>query len=239
MMISAPDTPYGAATIQFWQIFTRRPLNLPRLQEAFATLATLAVQEHPDSPWPGTLDFGNGQLIPFTVEALLARKSEMYANSPSVPDSTVQELLVRWDGLTIKEVLAGWQGAGFQLSLAKKSRTQVLGNLGVSCSWQLRQEQTVLCSSTDTDLHIAESLRTLKGKSLLTSHLGPKGHLVLGWKTGYWLEIQPDELVISPDYHLDFGWDDEQLLLYYRFAGAFVAFEQSTYGEQDIIDKSF
>jgi hypothetical protein len=244
MMVSAPDTPAGAAFIHFCQLFARRPLDILRLQEAFASLSALAIQEQPDRPWPTTIRTGNGQLVPFTVEALLAQRSEQYANSPSVPASRIQDLLTRWTGAIIKEVVAGWQGAGFQLCLAKKghlgpkkARNQDAGSLRVSCTWQLVQKQAVVCSSNDPDLHIKESLQALKGKTILSSQVGPNGHLLVNWQTDSWVEIQPDRLAISPDYHLEFGWDDQQLLLYYCFEGAFVTFEQRDYSEQDSVDE--
>jgi hypothetical protein len=246
MLISAPDTPYGAAFVHFWQLFGRRPLNLPRLQEAFASLGELAVQEQPNMPWPTTISTGDGERIPFTVESLLAdfaRKSG-YASRPAVSDSTIQELLLRWTDSTIKEVVAGWQGAGFQLHLAKKirlasksTRTQDVGSLGVSCTWQLLQEQKLVCSSNDTDLHIAESLPALKGKKLFDSQLSSGGRLSLTLQAGFYLEIQPDNLAINSDYFLDFGWDDQSMLHYDCFEGAFVAFKQDD-SEQDNMDNS-
>lgn len=234
-MISAPDTPYGAAFVHFWQLFARRPLNLLRLQEAFASLGELAVQEQPNMPWPTTIGTGDGERIPFTIESLLAdfaRKSR-YTSRPAVSDGTIQELLLLWTNSTIKEVVAGWQGAGFQLRLAKKkrlssknTRAQDVGSLGVSCTWQLLQEQNIVCSSNDTDLHIAESLFVLKGKKLLDSQLSFGGRLLLNLQSCFHLEIQPDSLAINSDYFLDFGWNDQSLLLYDCFAGAFFAFKQ-------------
>lgn len=195
-------------------------------------------------PWPTTIGTGSGERIPFTVESLLAnfaRKSK-YASRPAVSDSTIQELLLRWTDSTIKEVVAGWQGAGFQLRLAKKirlssksTRTQDVGSLGVSCTWQLLQNQKLVCSSNDTDLHIAESLLVLKGKKLLDSQLSSGGRLLLNLQANFYLEIQPDSLAINSDYFLDFGWDDQRLLLYDCFEGAFVAFKQDN-SEQDNID---
>jgi hypothetical protein len=240
MMISALDTPYGAALIHFWQLFTRRPLNLPRLQEAFASLGMLAIKEQPTRPWPTTLRTDNGQSIPFTIEALLARRSELYASSPAVPASTVQELLTRWTGATIKEVLAGWQGAGFQVRLAKrvqlepnKARPHYAGSLLVACTWQLVAEQQVVCSSNDTDAHMAAALLALKGRAITASKLSADGQLLLYWQAGSWLAIQPDKLAISADYHLDFGWDDQLALLYTCFEGAFVTVKQENYNEPD------
>jgi hypothetical protein len=246
MMISAPDTPYGAAFVHFWQIFARRPLNLPRLQEAFTSLGELAVQEQPNIPWPTTISTGNGERIPFTVESLLANfaRNSRYASRPAVSDRTIQELLLRWTDSTIKEVVTGWQGAGFQVRLAKKirlssksTRTQEVGSLGVSCTWQLLQEHRLVCSSNDTDLHLAESLSALKGKKLLNSQLYAGGRLVITLQAGFHLEIQPDSLAINSDYFLDFGWDDQSMLLYDCFEGAFVAFKQDD-EEQDVLDNS-
>lgn len=232
MMISAPDTPYGAAFAHFWQIFARRPLNLARLQEAFASLGELAVQEQPTIPWPTTISTGNGERIPFTVEALLAdfARRKDYARRPTVSDSTIQDYLLRWTDSTIKEVVAGWQGAGFQVRLAKKirlasksTRTEQIGSLGVSCTWRLLREQHLVCSSNDSDLHLAESLPALKGKKLLASQLVSGGWLSLTLQAGFYLEIQPDNLAIHSDYFLDFGWDNQQPLHYDYFQGAFVA----------------
>jgi len=197
-------------------------------------------------PWPTTISTGDGERIPFTVESLLAdfaRKSG-YASRPAVSDSTIQELLLRWTDSTIKEVVAGWQGAGFQLRLAKKirlasksTRTEDVGSLGVSCTWQLLQEQKLVCSSNDTDLHIAESLTAIKGKKLLDSQLSSGGRLSLTLQAGFYLEIQPDNLAINSDYFLDFGWDDQNMLHYDCFEGAFVAFKQDD-SEQDNLDNS-
>lgn len=247
-MISAPDTPYGAAFVHFWQLFARRPLNLPRLQEAFASLGELAVQEQPHMPWPTTISTGNGERIPFTVESLLAdfaqKAKREYTSRPAVSASTIQELLLRWTDSAIKEVVAGWQGAGFQLRLAKRirlasksTRTEEVGSLGVSCTWQLRQEQKLVCSSNDTDLHLAESLPALKGKKLLDSQLSAGGQLSLTFQAGFYLAIQPDKLAINADYFLDFGWDDHRMLHYDCFEGAFVALKQDD-SEQDTLDNS-
>jgi hypothetical protein len=240
MLVSAPDTPYGAAFIHFWQLLAWRPLNLTRLQEAFASLAEVAARDHPEMPWPTVLRMGDGQTIPFTVEALLARKNETFAQRLPVPDELISDLLVRWEGVTAKEVVAGWQGAGFQLHLTKKvrlgpqkTRTQPSGSLCVSCSWKLRQEQLVVCTSSDPVPHITASLRGLKGVLLLSSHLGPAGLLQLKWKKGFWLEIQPDGWLLSADYLLDFGWEEQQLLLYHRFGGDFFAHEQGDTNEND------
>ena len=234
MLVSAPDTPYGAAFVHFCQVLAWRPLNLTRLQEAFASLAAVAARDHPQMPWPTILRTGDGQTIPFTVEALLAQKSEAFAKARPVPDELLSNLLVRWQGVAAKEVVAGWQGAGFQLHLTKKvrlgpkkTRTQPSGSLCVSCSWKLGQEQLVVCTSSDPVPHIAACLQSLKGALLRSSHLGPAGLLQLNWKTGFWLEIQPDGWLLSEDYLLDFGWEDEQLLLYHRFGGHFFAHEQS------------
>jgi hypothetical protein len=233
MMVSAPDTPYGAAFIQFCQLLAWRPLDLTRLHESFASLAAVAARDHPEMPWPTVMRTGNGQTILFTVEALLAEKSESFAKTLSVSDDIIRDLLVRWEGVRAKEVVAGWQGAGFQLHLTKKvrvgpksTRTQPSGSLCVSCSWKLGQEQRVVCTSSDNAQHIEASLRGLKGILLLSSNLGLDGLLLLKWKNGFWLEIQPDGWLISADYLLDFGWDDQQLFVYRRFDGSFVAYEQ-------------
>lgn len=240
MMISAPDTPCGAALIHFWQLFTRRPLNLPRLREEFASLGVLAIQEQPDMPWPTTLRTGNGQSMPFTIEALLAERNKLHSSSPAVPASTVQELLIHCTGTTIKEIVACWQGAGFQVRLAKrirlepnKTRRHYAGSLIVACTWQLVAEQQVVCSSNDTDAHMAASLNALRGKAIIASQLSDNGQLLLYWQAGSWLAIQPDKLAISADYHLDFGWDDQQALLYTCFEGAFVTPAQDNYHEPD------
>lgn len=243
-MVSAPDTPYGDAFKQFCLLLAKRPLNLPQLHGAFASLSSVVARDHPEMPWPTVMSTGDGQTIPFTVEALLARKSEAFAKMLTVPDELVGGLLSRWEGVTVKTVVPSWQGAGFQLHLSKKThlgpkrkRTQDMGSLCVSCSWKLKQEHVVVCSSDDTALHIEESLHVLKGLSLLSSQLEPEGVLLLEWKNNLWLEIQPDGWSISEDYSLDFGWDDEQLLLYYRFGGSFVAREQRDYNENyDIND---
>lgn len=238
MLVSAPDTPYGAAFVHFCQVLAWRPLNLTRLQEAFASLAAVAARDHPEMPWPPVLRTGDGQNILFTVEALLARKNETFAQTPPVPDELISDLLVRWEGVVAKEVVAGWQGAGFQLHLTKKvrlgpqkTRTQPSGSLCVSCSWKLGQEQLVVCTSSDPVEHIEASLRSLKGVLLRSSQLGPAGLLQLNWKTGFWLEIQPDGWLLSEDYLLDFGWEDQQLLLYHRFGGNFFAHEQGDENE--------
>ncbi|SFQ82511.1 hypothetical protein [Hymenobacter arizonensis] len=244
MMISAPDTPHGAAYVHFWQLFAGRPLNLARLREAFASMGELAVQEEPNTPWPTTIIAGNGERIPFTVESLLAyfARDSGSARRSAVSDSTIQELLPRWTNATIKEI-AGWQGAGFQLRLAKRIRlasksthTQD-GSLGVSCTWQLLQEQQLVCSSSDTDLHIAESLPALQGKKLLDSQLSSGGKLSLNLQAGFYLAIQPDNLGLYSDYFLDFGWDDQSPRSYNFFRGAFVASKQDD-GEQDTLDNS-
>jgi hypothetical protein len=238
MMISAPETPYGAATVYFYQVLAWRPLNMMRLQEAFASLSAVAARDHPEMPWPTVLRMGNGQTIPFTVEALLARKSEALAKTLPVPDELISNLLVRWEGVTAKEVVAGWQGAEFQLHLTRKvrvgpksTRTQPSGSLCVSCSWKLGQEQRVVCTSDDTAQHIEASLRGLKGVLLLSTHLGVDGLLLLKWKTGFWLELRPDGWLISADYLLDFGWDDQQPLIYRCFDGSFVAPEPGYYDD--------
>jgi hypothetical protein len=242
MMVSAPDTPYGAAFIQFCQILAWRPLNITRLYESFAALSAVASRDHPEMPWPTVMRTGNGQTIPFTVEALLAQKSEAFAKTLPVPDDIVRDLLVRWEGVAAKEVAVGWQGAGFQLHLTKKvrlgpkkTRTQHGGTLCVSCPWKLGQEDQVVCTSSDTAQHIEDSLRELTGVSLLSSYLGTDGLLLLKWKTSFWLEIQPDGLLISADYLLDFGWDDQQPLVYHRFGGSFVTHKQGYYSETDDI----
>jgi hypothetical protein len=146
-----------------------------------------------------------------------------------VPAITVQELLTRWTGATIKEIVACWQGAEFQVRLAKrvcpgpnKARTHYAGSLIVTCTWHLVAEQQVVYSSNDTDTHMAASLNTLRGKAIIANQLSADGQLLLYWHTGSWLAIQPDKLAISADYHLDFGWDDQQALLYMCFVGAFV-----------------
>ncbi len=240
MMISAPDNPYGAALIQFWQLFTRRPLNLPRLRESFASLGVLATQEQPAMPWPTTLRTGNGQSMPFTIEALLAERNKLHSSSPAVPASTVQGLLTRWTGATINEIVACWQGAGFQVRLTKrvrlepnKARTHYAGSLIVACTWQLVAEQRIVCSSHDTDAHMVASLNMLRGKAITASQLSGDGQLLLYWHAGSWLAIQPDKLAISADYHLDFGWDNQRALLYTCFEGAFVTPEQANYQEPD------
>jgi hypothetical protein len=246
MMISAPNTPSGAAFLHFWQLFARRPLNLPHLQEAFVSLGDLARKEQPTMPWPTTIGTGDGERIPFKVESLLAdfaqKAKRKYAGRAAVSDQTIQALLLRWTGSTIKEVVVGWQGAGFQIRLAKKihlpsksTRTQQVGSLGVVCTWQLLQEQKLVCSSNDTDLHLAESLPVLKGKKLLDSHLSAGGRLLLTLQAGFQLAIQPDSLAINADYFLDFGWNDQCMLFYDCFEGAFVPFEQDD-SEQDILD---
>jgi hypothetical protein len=240
MLVSAPDTPYGAAFVHFCQVLAWRPLNLTRLQEAFASLAAVAARDHPEMPWPPVQRTGDGQTIPFTVEALLARKKEAFTQTPPVPDELISDLLVRWEGVVAKEVVAGWQGAGFQLHLTKKvrlgpkkTRTQPSGSLCVSCSWKLGQEQVVVCTSSDPVPHLETSLQGLKGVLLLSSHLGPAGLLRLKWKTGFWLEIQPDGWLLSDDYLLDFGWQDQQLLVYHCFGGNFFAHEQGDGNENE------
>ncbi len=186
MLVSAPDTPYGAAFIHFCQLLEWRPLNLTRLQEAFASLAAVVARDHPEMPWPTVLRTGDGQTIPFTVEALLARKNETFAKALPIPDGLISDLLVRWEGALAKEVVAGWLGAGFQLHLTKKvrlgsqkTRTQPSGSLCVSCTWTLGQKQVVLCTSSDPVPHIEASLQSLKGVLLLSSRLGPAGLLQL------------------------------------------------------------
>lgn len=186
MMISAPATPLRAALINFWQVFARRPLHLLRLQEAFATLAALAKQEHPDRPWPLTLNEGTDQVLPFTLEALLAREQQRAATRPQVPTSTIHELLTRWTGATIKEVVTEWQGAGFQLRFAKrvrlapkKTRTEAVGTLVVSCSWHLVQAHTQVCTSEDPSAHLVACLGSLQGKKLLAPELAADGALRL------------------------------------------------------------
>jgi hypothetical protein len=211
MMVSAPDTPYGAAFMHFCQVFAYRPLNLPRLQAAFATVATLAAQEAPAQPWPLTFKTGTTEQLPFTIEALLAQHRARYATRPRVPANTIQDLFPRWTGATIQEVIPGWQGAGFQLRFAKrgrlapkKTRTASLGSLGVSCSWQLVQAHVQVCSSEDDEQHMAVCLSSLKGQKLTLLELGEDGSLRLSWRAGSWLGIQPDGWV--GDYFLDFGW---------------------------------
>jgi hypothetical protein len=206
---------------------------MPRLHEAFAAMGGLAIQEQPTRPWPTTLRTGNGQSMPFTIEALLAKRNELYASGPAVLASTVQELLTRWTGATIQKVVAGWQGAGFQVHLAKrtqlgsnKTRTHYAGSLIVACTWQLVAEQQVVCSSNETDAHLAAALNALRGKAITASQLSADGQLLLYWQAGSWLAIQPDKLAISADYHLDFGWDDQQALYYTCFEGAFVTLKQ-------------
>jgi hypothetical protein len=242
-MVSAPDTPYGAAFVQFCQLLARRPLNITRLQEAYASLAAVAARDHPAMPWPTVMRTGDGQTIPFTLEALLSRKSEAFAQALPVPDVTIKELLHRWESVRVKEVVASWRDAGFQLHLTKKirvgpksTRTQHGGSVCVSCSWKFGQEQLVVCTSSDSAQHIAASLRSLKGASLLSSHLGPDGLLLLKWKTNAWLLIEPDGWLLGEDYLLDFGWEDQQLLIYYRFGGSFVTHEQRYYDENATID---
>ena len=231
MIGDAPDTAYGAAFARFWQVFTRSPLNIPRLHEAFADLAALAAHEHPDLPWPTTLRM-DGQLMPFTVEALLARKHKTYASRASVPDTKVRDLLTRWNGSAVMAVIPHGQGAGFQLRLGqkvsagpKRMRVQDTGSLGVFCTWQLVKEQQVLYSSDDSDLQTEKSLRALKGQRIRSSELGERGTLRLHWQPDFWLDIQPDRLAIGPDYHLDFGWEAQRFLLYHCFEGDFVAYE--------------
>ncbi len=230
MMISAPDTPFGAALIHFWKVFARRPLHLSRLQGAFATLAALAVQEDPDRSWPLILNAGTDQEVPFTIEALLARERERHATRPQVPTGTIQDLLTRWTGSTIKEVITDWSGAGFQLRFAKKvrlapkkTRTDSMGSMGVACSWHLVQAHTRVCSSDDAAAHINTCLDTLQGKKLLAPELTEDGYLRLSWQAGSWLGIQPDGWV--RDYFLDFGWEGEHILAFDYFAGTFRAFE--------------
>lgn len=233
-MISAPDTPYGDAFKRFLVLLAHRPLNLRQLHEAFASLSSIAVRDHPNMPWPTVMRMGHGQTIPFTVEALLARKNETYAEMPTVPADVVRGWLVRWEGVTVKTVVSGGQDASFQLHLVKKKqigpksmRTHDIGSLCVSCSWQLKQEHQVMCTSVDTATQIEQSLRRLKGLSLVGSQLESTGILLLKWTNKLWLEIQPDGWPISADYSLDFGWDDEQPLACYRYEGCFVAREQS------------
>jgi hypothetical protein len=246
MLISAPDTPYGAAFVHFWQVFARRPLHLPRLREAFAALGECALHAQPPLPWPTTIRTGTGTQIPFTVEALLAEfaRKSTYASRPAVSDATIQDYLLRWTNATIKEVVPGWQGAGFQVQLAKKirlastrTRTQDVGGFGVSCTWQLLQEQHLVCSSNDTDSHLAKALRILRGKKLLSSQLSAGGGLLLSLQAGFRLTIAPDHFAISADYFLDFGWDDQHWLHYDCFEGAFSA-PTPPDGAQDILGDS-
>jgi hypothetical protein len=88
-----------------------------------------------------------------------------------------------------------------------------------------------MCSSSDTEEFLAESLRKLTGAQLINSHLGADGCLVLTWNTGAQLELQPDNWLISPDYYLDFGWAGQQPQLYYRFGGEFAAYPPPDYEE--------
>lgn len=170
-------------------------------------------------------------------------RSGRHANRSSVPAEMIKELLLRWENATIKEIVAGWQGAGFQLHLAKKvrlepkrARTEHVGSVVVSCAWKLMQKQEVCCSSSDTDQHIDQTLRTLKGMSLVGSSLELGGMLILKWKSDFELEINPDGWLINSDYYLDFGWEGNQPLVYEFFEGNFISFEQRALDENNAVD---
>jgi hypothetical protein len=237
MLISVPDTPYGAALGQFLLLFERRPIDLAHLHAAFADLSVIALRDHPEIPWPMQMNIDQQPASMFTVEGLLAYMRKSSTSKPTVDEATVTQALALWNGAKVENTMASTgMGPDLRIYLVRKpslgpqrGHFHECATLAADCAWKLLKNDTLLCSSTDADPELGQMLsKALKGARLLASRVETGGILSLVFNRGSLLEISPFDFSIGPDY--SFYVENKY---YSRFNGSFVMDEIKEWKEAE------